>query len=169
MYHVFYPDPTERIGSGDLESYLHEEAGTEAEAIELGERAAASWRGIDREEVMIFSDGHAITLPEEPDGHRCPHCGCRIDIGGFDTAAAAEEDYDPNQGRYMLRMDCPECGEEVCAWFDGDHEDGSLEFHEIDEYSGDCFSHKDLRPDYDPDGFDGFDDGDDPSEEDGEE
>lgn len=152
MYHVFYPDPTEMDGSSSLpESYLHQTAGTEAGAIELGQRAAASWRGIDREDVVIFNDGHAVSLPDEPDVHRCPHCGCKVDIAGFDTGAATEEDFDPNQGQYMLTMDCPECGETVCAWFDGDPEDG-LEFDGIDEYNGDCFSNKDLRGNGGPDG-----------------
>lgn len=151
MYHVFYPDPTENTGSGGTDSYLHETAETEEEAIELGERAAASWRGLDREEIMIFGSGHGISLPDEPDGHRCPHCGRKVDVSKFGTGAATEKDFDPTQGQYMLSMECPECGETVCAWFDGDPGDG-LEFDRIDEYSGDSFSN--TRDDTGPDGID---------------
>ncbi len=132
MYHVFYPNPLQQRSE---EHYLHEEADTKEEAVELGERAAASWRGIDRSEVMIFDGDGAMGLPDEAEGHRCPHCGCLIDAAGFRPENASEDDYDDDYGAYKLHMECPECGEQIGAWFDGDPEDGDTpEFHEIDEY-----------------------------------
>lgn len=135
MYHIFYPDPTEPFNSGDAESYLHETADTEQEAIELGEQAAAKWRGLEREDVMIFGDGHEISLPEDAEGHRCPSCGHLIDVRKFDTEHASEKDYDRSYGAYKLGTECPECGETVYAWFTGDPGDGDgLEFYKIDEF-----------------------------------
>ena len=117
MYLVCYPDPGEPCRS---DAYACEPADTKEEAVELAERLAAQYSGIERQDFMVLDASAAARLPGEADPRRCPLCGAIVGPGGVDMSTLG---YEKDEDMLLARASCPECGASLNAWFE-DTEDG---------------------------------------------